>query len=240
MAEACLVTDGTSLGHAPIAAMFPWQGDADPKATIRKWKSSMRSESRVLDRQIRTIEREEAKVKKSIKDAAKRGDTSTAKMMAKEIVRSRKAVNRLHTSKAQMNSVVMQMENQYAQQKVTGHMQKSAEVMKMMNKLTKVHEVSETMQALQKEMTKAGIIEEMVDDAMDALDASDDEDQADEEVEKVMQELNVENFKNAEAAPTKKPEIQATSLAGGQAEEDEDEEDMEAMRNRLAQLKGPG
>ena len=60
------------------------------------------------------------------------------------------------------------------------------------------------------------------------------------QVEKVMQELNVENFKNAEAAPTKKPEIQATSLAGGQAEEDEDEEDMEAMRNRLAQLKGPG
>ncbi len=53
---------------------------------------------------------------------------STAKTLAKEIVRSRKAVNRLHTSKAQMNSVVMQMQNQLAQRKVTGHMQKSAEV----------------------------------------------------------------------------------------------------------------
>lgn len=51
-------------------------------------------------------------MKKSIKDAAKRNDPSVAKMLAKEIVRSRKAVNRLHTSKAQMNSVVMQMENQ--------------------------------------------------------------------------------------------------------------------------------
>ena len=58
------------------------------------------------------IQREEGKVKKSIKDAAKRGDTSTCKMLAKEVVRSRKAVNRMHTSKAQMNSVVMQMENQ--------------------------------------------------------------------------------------------------------------------------------
>ena len=58
------------------------------------------------------IQREEDKVKKSIKEAAKRNDTSTAKMLAKEIVRSRKAVNRMHTSKAQMNSVVMQMENQ--------------------------------------------------------------------------------------------------------------------------------
>ena len=52
------------------------------------------------------------KVKQSIKQAAKRGDTATAKLLAKEIVRSRKAVSRLHTSKAQMNSVVMQMQNQ--------------------------------------------------------------------------------------------------------------------------------
>ena len=51
-------------------------------------------------------------MKQSIKQAAKRGDTATAKLLAKEIVRSRKAVSRLHTSKAQMNSVMMQMENQ--------------------------------------------------------------------------------------------------------------------------------
>ena len=106
-------------------------------------------------------------MKKSIKAAAKRGDLSTAKTLAREIVRSQKAVNRLHTSKAQMNSVMMQMENQMAQQKVTGHMSKSTEVMKMMNKLTRVAEVSETMRQLQAEMTKAGIIEEMVDGAME-------------------------------------------------------------------------
>ena len=100
------------------------------------------------------IQREEDRVKKSIKDAAKRGDTSTCKMLAKEVVRARKATNRMHTSKAQMNSVVMQMENQLAQQKVTGHMAKSTEVMKMMNKLAKVGEISATMQAMQQEMMK--------------------------------------------------------------------------------------
>ena len=106
----------------------------------------MRSEQRKVDRQIRGvharerpfirqkcltsvnahppcciagIQREEEKVKKSVKDAAKRGDTGTAKMLAKEIVRSRKATTRLHTSKAQMNSVVMQMENQMGEQHTT-------------------------------------------------------------------------------------------------------------------------
>ena len=51
-------------------------------------------------------------MRRSIKDAAKRSDTATCKMLAKEVVRSRKVQTRLHTSKAQMNSVVMQMENQ--------------------------------------------------------------------------------------------------------------------------------
>ena len=65
-----------------------------------------------LARRIADIQREEAKVKRSIKDAAKRGHDSECKMLAKEIVRARKVQTRLHTSKAHMNSVVMQMENQ--------------------------------------------------------------------------------------------------------------------------------
>lgn len=93
--------------------MFPWQGGtADPKETTREWKRQLKSQQRALDKQIRGIQREEDKVKRSIKAAAKRGDIGNAKTLAKEIVRSRKAVNRLHTSKAQMNSVMMQMENQ--------------------------------------------------------------------------------------------------------------------------------
>lgn len=58
------------------------------------------------------IQREEQKVKASIKQAVKRGDMSNAKTLCKEVVRSKKATNRMHVSKAHMNSVVMQMENQ--------------------------------------------------------------------------------------------------------------------------------
>ena len=41
-----------------------------------------------------------------------------------------------------------------AQQKLTGHMAKSADIMKMMNKLVKVAEVGEVMQQMQQEMCK--------------------------------------------------------------------------------------
>jgi len=215
--------------------MFAWSKE-DQKTQVRKWKADMRSQQRQLDRQIRTIQREEDKVKKSIKQAAKRGDTSSCKTLAKEVVRSRKAVTRLHTSKAQMNSVVMQMQNQLAQQQMTGQIAKSTEVMKMMNKLTKVSEISSAMQEMQKEMMKAEVIEEMVDDAMEVLDDDDDEAAADEEVERVLTELNAENFASAESAPTKQPVGQATEAAAEEEEDDDDDE--EEMRARLAQLKG--
>ena len=58
------------------------------------------------------IQREEMKVKKSIKDAAKKGQVDVAKILAKELVQSHKAVSKLYTSKAQMNSVMMSMQQQ--------------------------------------------------------------------------------------------------------------------------------
>ena len=75
-------------------------------------------------------------------------------MLAKEVVRSRKAVNRLETSKAQMNSVIMNVEMQVAQGQMIQRMNDTAGVMMMMNKLAKVEVVQETMQAFQREMTK--------------------------------------------------------------------------------------
>ena len=58
------------------------------------------------------IQVEENKVKKSIKEAAKKGQTDVAKILAKELIQSRKAVGKLYASKAHMNSVVMTMQQQ--------------------------------------------------------------------------------------------------------------------------------
>ena len=51
-------------------------------------------------------------MKKSIKEAAKKGRTDVAKILAKELIQSRKAVGKLYASKAHMNSVVMSMQHQ--------------------------------------------------------------------------------------------------------------------------------
>ena len=61
------------------------------------------------------IKREEDKVTRSLKDAAKKGHKDVCSILAKEVLNSRKAQNKLHAAKAHMNSVQMQMKNQLGQ-----------------------------------------------------------------------------------------------------------------------------
>jgi division protein CdvB (Snf7/Vps24/ESCRT-III family) len=58
------------------------------------------------------IQQAEAKSKAEIKLLSKKGDQASARVLARELVRSRRAVDRIHTSKAQLNSVSMQLTNQ--------------------------------------------------------------------------------------------------------------------------------
>lgn len=109
------------------------------------------------------------------------------KILAKEIIRARKARSKISTSKAHLNSVSLQMKNQLATIRVAGSLSKSTEVMQAMQSLVRVPEVAATMRDLSKEMMKAGIIEEMLDETMDSIEDSEEiEDEADEEVDKAI------------------------------------------------------
>ena len=64
------------------------------------------------------------------------------KILAREMVGSRRAVSKLYASKAQINSVCMQMKTQASMVKMSEGFQASADIMKLMNKLTKVNKQS--------------------------------------------------------------------------------------------------
>lgn len=51
-------------------------------------------------------------MKRSLKEAAKKNDKETCMILAKEILRARKSINKIYTSKAHINSVQLQMKNQ--------------------------------------------------------------------------------------------------------------------------------
>ncbi|RWR80136.1 vacuolar protein sorting-associated protein 24 1-like protein [Cinnamomum micranthum f. kanehirae] len=126
----------------------------NPQQQLRDWQRRLRQECRHIERQIRDVQREEKNVQKAIRDSAKRNDMVSAKALAKELVRSRRAVERLYENKAQLNSISMHLGESVATARTVGHLSKSAEVMKLVNNLMKAPEVAATMQEFSKEMTK--------------------------------------------------------------------------------------
>ncbi|ORY72647.1 charged multivesicular body protein 3, partial [Neocallimastix californiae] len=156
---------------------------------VRKWRREFRTQERQIDRQINSITMEENKIKASLKQAAKRGDKKICISLAKEIINSRNAKNKLYETKAQLNSILMSLQQQLSTIKITGTLKETTGIMHSMNQLVKVPEISKTMQEFSKEMTKAGIIDEMVSDTLEMNEEEGIEEEAEEEVEKVLFEL---------------------------------------------------
>ncbi|XP_012524281.2 charged multivesicular body protein 3 [Monomorium pharaonis] len=215
--------------------LFGKSQEKNPKEMVQEWTHKLRKEGYQLDRQVRAIQREEEKVKRSMKEAAKKGDKDVCKILAKEIIRARKACNKIYTSKAHLNSVSLQMKNQLATIRVAGSVSKSTEVMQAMQSLVRVPEVAATMREMSKEMMKAGIIEEMLDETMDSIEDSEDmEDEADEEVDKILWEVTAGQLGTAPAVVTENPEVPSTSA---EEEVEEDDKELEEMKNRLQSLR---
>ncbi|XP_039256410.1 charged multivesicular body protein 3-like [Styela clava] len=207
----------------------------DPKEVVREWSAKMRKENRVLDRQIRSIQREEEKVKRSMKMAAKKNEMDVCKVLAKEIIQSRKAVGRIYTAKANISSIEMTMKNQAALVRVSGAMEKSTEVMKAMQSLVKIPEIQKTMMEMSKEMMKAGIIEEMMEDTFESMEDQDEMDEAaQDEIDKVLFEITAGALGKAPDKVTDElPEIAGPSTENVE----EDSEDEQEMQQRLQALR---
>ncbi|ORX70829.1 hypothetical protein DL89DRAFT_292424 [Linderina pennispora] len=191
-----------------------------PEEMVRKWRASIRAQERALDRQTRNIQMEEQKVMRSIRQLAKKNDTASCRSLAKELVRSRRQRDRIITSKAQLNSIVLELQRQVAVLKVAGSLQKSTQVMKSVNALMRVPQLQMTLMEMSKEMMKAGIIEEMTQD-----------EEADEEVEGILAEVTEGVLGKV------KNEVPKHHVPMVEEAEEEEELDLDDMRARLSALR---
>eukprot|EP00796_Vickermania_ingenoplastis_P008204 gene8204-5729_t len=177
-----------------------------PEEEAKEWIRNLRKEQRQVELQVNKIQREQNKVKIAMKQAAKKDDTASLRILALELVRSKKAVSRLYAAKAKMNSVSIELQHQMAQMKMMGAMQKSTEVMHEMNELVRIPEVTRTMREMSKEMTKAGMIDEMMNDTIDdALDDDISDTELEEEVNQVVEETMEQQMGTGMVPRTKLP-----------------------------------
>jgi charged multivesicular body protein 3 len=162
-----------------------------PQEQAKEWMSKLKAETRTIDREFRSIEREEDKLKTQIKAAAKKGERTAATVMAKGIVRSRRTVERMMMTKTQINSTIVELKQQSAMLKVSSVLGQNVNVMRLMNQLVSVPQISATMREMQQQMMRTGLIGEMVAEAIESVDDADLETDADAEVEAALFEVTM-------------------------------------------------
>lgn len=162
----------------------------DPKKLVREWMATIRKEGRTLDRDIQGIEKEEDKVKISLRSAVKRQENNICTVFAKQLVESEKMKMKINKAKVHLKSVEYNLNNQIAAVRASGALEKSNEVMKSMSKLVKISSLSKTMKDMSKEMMKMGLIEESVEAEFDNLDVDDEfDEQAQRQVDKILWDI---------------------------------------------------
>ena len=209
---------------------------------MRKCNSLIRANTRKLDRDINQLKILDQKTRQLIVAANKRGQRNPSqakqaaaetRIFAKEMIRIRKQSSRLATSKAQLQSVQMQVNEAFSVRKIEGSMKASTGVMKDINSLVRLPELMGTMRELSQELVKAGIIEEMVGDSLpdDQLMEGED-DEAEAEVDKVLGEIL--SGKLGKAGVIGKPVVEEPEQ---EADLEEQEATLDEMRGRLEALK---
>lgn len=206
---------------------------------MRKCNALIRANTRKLDRDMSQLKLLEQKTKQYILQSSKRGQkqpsqakqaAAETRTFARELVRIRKQSSRLATSKAQLQSVQMQVNEAFSVRKIEGSLKASTGIMKAVNSLVRLPELMGTMRELSQELVKAGIIEEMVGDSLpddQLLEGEDDEAEA--EVDKVLGEILEGKLAKAKVADLPVEEEAATA---------EPEEDLENQEITLAQMRG--
>ncbi|KAI9660264.1 MAG: Vacuolar protein-sorting-associated protein 24 [Alyxoria varia] len=224
---------------------FLWK--PSPEEQKRKCNTLIRSNTRKLDRDIQNLKLLESKTKNFIVQGNKRAQKNPSqqkqaahetRVFAKELIRVRKQNARLATSKAQLHSVQMQVNEAFSVRKIEGSLKASTGIMKDVNTLVKLPELSGTMRELSQELVKAGIIEEMVGDSLPDEELMEGEDEeAEAEVEKVLGEVLRDKHPKAQEPDQVIPEPAQPAQAQVEEEEEEDQEELDQMRGRLEALK---
>jgi charged multivesicular body protein 3 len=222
----------------------------DPREQKRKCDSLIRQNKREIDRSLGQLRTTEAKLKQTIKQDARKMQNNPAlakslrssiQALAKEIAGAKKHEQRLNTNKAQLDSVQMQVNESFAVRKIEGSLKSSAKVMREVNSLTKLPELSRTMQELSQELMKAGIIEEMVGDMLpdDELledDIGENEAEINNIIKSALTDKEAERFfgqKEEEAAFPSAPD----SITQEEPDTELSEDNLAQMRQRLETLR---
>ncbi|XP_034564351.1 charged multivesicular body protein 2a [Notolabrus celidotus] len=207
-----------------------------PDQMLKQNQRALSRAMRELDRERMKLEQQEKKIIADIKKMAKQGQMDAVKIMAKDLVRTRRYVKKFIMMKANIQAVSLKIQTLKSNNSMAQAMKGVTKAMSTMNKQLKLPQIQKIMHDFERQSEIMDMKEEMMNDAIDdAMGDEDDEDESDAIVSQVLDELGLNlsdelsnlpaTGGNLSVAAGKKAEPQA-ALADADA-------DLEARLNNL-------
>ncbi|EFJ40296.1 hypothetical protein VOLCADRAFT_108220 [Volvox carteri f. nagariensis] len=146
-----------------------------------------------VDREILALRREEEKLIREIKAAAKAGNTAGARVLAKSLVRLRGQISKLQGSSAHLRGISAQITTAAATTSVAKAVGSATKAMTAMQSTMKPAAVAASMAAFSRENQRLDMVGEVIGDALEgALDTDGLEEETGELVGQVLDEIGID------------------------------------------------
>lgn len=193
-----------------MALLFEWAfgKKLSPQERLRKNQRALEKTQRELAREITKLQNQEKKLVSDIKKSAKQGQISSAKIQAKDLVRTKGYITKFNSMKAQLQAISLRIQSVRSNQQMAVSMKDAARLLSGMNKSMNLPQLSRISQEFAKENDlmdqKQEFMDETIDDAM-AMDDDElgEEEQVDEILNKVLDEIGVDLNTNLADAPNR-------------------------------------
>ncbi|KAG4090943.1 hypothetical protein H8356DRAFT_1711422 [Neocallimastix lanati (nom. inval.)] len=196
------------------------------KEILRKQKRALNRAIRDLDRERVKLEQQEKQLIVNIKNTAKKNQVGACKIMAKDLVRTRRYIQKFYEMKTQLQAVSLRIQTLQSNQTMAEAMKGVSSAMKSMNKQINLPQINKIMMNFEKESELMDIKEEMVNDAIDnVMEEEDDEEESENIVNQIFDEIGISL--NQELVDTPQTSLKVSNTV------DEDQ----ALRNRLDNLR---
>jgi charged multivesicular body protein 2A len=176
-----------------------------PAERLRQHQRSLAKAQRELDRERTKLEQSEKKLIMDIKKTAKAGQLNACKVMAKDLVRTRRYVQKFYQMRTQLQAVGLRIQTLRSNQQMADAMRGATRAMKSMNRGLNLPQIQRIMNDFERESATMDMKEEMMNDAVDDVmddDLEDEEEESDKILKQVLDEIGVGISQQLADAPT--------------------------------------
>ncbi|EEQ41098.1 putative DOA4-independent degradation protein [Clavispora lusitaniae] len=216
-----------------MTSLFEWAfgKKLTPQERLRKNQRALEKTQRELARETTKLQAQEKKLMSEIKKSAKQGQIASAKIQAKDLIRTKGYIVKFNQMKAQLQAISLRIQSVRSNAQMASSMKDATRLLSGMNRSMNLPQLSRIAQEFAKENDLMDQKQEFMDDAIDdamALDEDglDEDEQADEVLTKVLDEIGVDLNTSLKDTPNhisaqENPSGRVAEAVGGGFDEDD-------------------